>query len=152
MLDSFNKLTSSKEFKEWRSKHKESYLCSCFKIMGDKDLSWQFDFYNKNNTITSFTTDPIEITENQEIFQKEKTKLKELDLKKINLNIDNSLKKIKEKYKQDHFIKIVIILQPDCWNITLLSSEFKVLNVKLDIKTQKITDEKYESVLNFKTK
>jgi len=152
MLDSFNKLTASEKFKGWKSKHKDSYMCSCFKIIGDKDLSWQFDFYNKNNTITSFTTDPIEITENQEIFQKEKTGLKELDLKKINLNIDNVLKKIKEKYKQDNFIKTVIILQSNCWNITLLSSEFKILNIKLDIKTRKITDEKYESVLNFKTK
>ena len=150
MLDSYKKLLSSNTFKDWKNKNKDSYLCSCFNILENEDRNWQFDFYNKNNTITSFIMNTtIEIDKDQEIFQKEKTELKELNLEEVKLKLSEALKLIKTKYK-DNFFKTIAILQPYVWNITLISSEFKILNVKIDAITKKIISEKYESVLKFK--
>lgn len=150
MLDSYKKLLSSNIFKNWKNKNKDSYLCSCFNILENEDRNWQFDFYNKNNTITSFImNNTIEIDKDQEIFQKEKTELKELNLEKVKLKLNEALKLIKTKYK-DNFFKTIAILQPYVWNITQISSEFKILNVKIDAITKKIISEKYESVLKFK--
>ena len=150
MLDSYKKLLSSNTFKDWKNKNKDSYLCSCFNILENEDSNWQFDFYNKNNTITSFImNNKIEIDKDQEIFQKEKTELKELNLEKVKLKLSEALKLIKTKYK-DNFFKTIAILQPYVWNITLISSEFKILNIKIDAITKKIISEKYESVLKFK--
>ena len=146
MLESFKKLLSSKEYKEYKKNNPDSYLTSCFIII-DK-TNWQFDFYNKNNTITSFIiNNKIEITKNQKIFQKEKTKLKELDLNKIKITLKEALKLIKTK---DNFVKTIVILQPYLWNITLITSTFKVLNVKIDAIKKEIISEQYESILNFK--
>lgn len=150
MLDSYKKLLSSKTFKDWKNKNKDSYLCSCFNILENKNYNWQFDFYNKNNTITSFImNNKIEIDKDQEIFQREKTELKELNLEKVKLKLSEALKLIKTKYK-DNFFKTIAILQPYVWNITLITSEFKILNVKIDAVTKKIISEKYESILKFK--
>ena len=75
MKDLYKKLINSKKFKEWKQKHKESFLCSYIFI----ELP-QFDFYNKGDTITSFIMgDDIEMMEDEK-FLKSKEKLKELKI------------------------------------------------------------------------
>ena len=99
MKELYNKLTYSKIFKDWKNKHKDSFLCSY--IIIDKT---QFDFYNKNDTITSFTiNDNIEIKENEKIFKK--TKLKELNLEDIKLKEKEALEIIDKKYPKETFNK-----------------------------------------------
>jgi len=148
MLKIYNKLTSSKTFKDWKDKHKDSFLCSYIVI--DKT---QFDFYNKNDTITSFTVnDNIEIKENEKIFKK--TKLKELNLEDIKLTKEQVLEIIRKKHPKEEFTRKIIILQnteKPFWNITLITSSLKLLNIKIDM-NKKIIQETFEPLTNLMKK
>lgn len=148
MLNSYKRLTSSKIFKNWNLKHKNSFLCS-FIIIDNP----QFDFHNKNNTITSFTiNDNIEIKENQEIFKE--TKLNPLKLEDIKLTKEQALEIIKNKYTNETFTKRIIILQnteKPLWNITLITSSLKLLNIKIDMNKQ-IISETFEPLSRFMKK
>lgn len=143
MKELYKKLTSSKTFKDWKNKHKESFLCSFIEINNQ-----QFDFFNKNNTITSFMIDKnIEIKENQKIFNK--SKLKELKLDNI-LTKEQVLDIIKNKHPKETFTRKIIILQNPkelIWNITLITSSLKILNIKIDM-NKKILSETFEPLTN----
>ncbi|MBS3143457.1 hypothetical protein J4446_01085 [Candidatus Woesearchaeota archaeon] len=140
MKDLYKKLINSKKFKEWKQKHKESFLCSYIFI----ELP-QFDFYNKGDTITSFIMgDDIEMMEDEK-FLKSKEKLKELKLDDIKVNQEKALDFIKEK-KEYH--KRIIILQKTkepFWNITLISAS-KLLNIKINAVNEKILSKTIEPI------
>src|SRR3989344_4480444 len=128
------------KLKEWKQKHKESFLCSYIFI----ELP-QFDFYNKGDTITSFIMgDDIEMMEDEK-FLKSKEKLKELKLDDIKVNQEKALDFIKEK-KEYH--KRIIILQKTkepFWNITLISAS-KLLNIKINAVNEKILSKTIEPI------
>tara|TARA_Y100000034_G_scaffold127216_1_gene179687 strand:+ start:2748 stop:3203 length:456 start_codon:yes stop_codon:yes gene_type:complete len=146
MLTSYKKLKNSKEFKGWKEKHKDSFLCS-FIIMNEKI---QFDFYNKNDTITSFKVDEkITIDEDQKIFKK--NKLQQLKLEQIDLTKEQALEIVKEKYPKEEFTRQIIILQnteKPFWNLTLITSSMKLLNIKIDMK-KNILSETFEPLTKF---
>jgi len=146
MLSSYKKLTSSSVFKDWKEKHKDSFLCS-YIIMNEKK---QFDFYNKNDTITSFKMDgKITIDENQKIFKK--NKLNQLKLEQIELTKEKALEIVNEKYPNEKFTREIIILQKTekpFWNITLITSSLKILNIKIDMK-ENIISEAFEPLTKF---
>src|SRR3989344_4032501 len=111
--ESHDKLLKSKEFL------KKGYLCTAF-IMCDpqelENVNWQFDYYNKtSDRITSYAVgDEVVVNEaDSEVFKKEKTKVKELDLEKIKFTIAKAMKIVKEKIKsrKENTTKYIIILQ-----------------------------------------
>jgi transposase len=105
MMELYRKLTSSDMYKEWKSKNKDSFLCSYVSIQ-----SPQFDFYNKDDTITSFAmNDEIEIIENEKIYNK--TDIKPIDLKKIKSSEEKVADIAKKKYRKETFTKQIVILQ-----------------------------------------
>ncbi len=141
MLELHKKLTSSKIFKDWKSENKESFLCN-FIIIENKP---QFDFYNKDNTITSFRiNNKIEIDKNQKVLKK--NRINPLKLEKIKLSKEKVMEIIKERYPKEIFNKKIIILQnpkQPIWNITLITSSLKLLNIKIDM-NEKIVSETFE--------
>ena len=145
MLEFYKRLKSSKIFKEWKSKNKESFLCS-FVLINEP----QFDFYNKDNTMTSFMIkDKIEIVENEKIYNE--TNIKPLQIDKIKSSEDKIIKMIEKKYPKENFMKKMIILQNSdmqLWNIIFVTSSIKMLNVKIDM-NNKIISETFEPLTNF---
>lgn len=165
LKNSLQKIKNSTLFKNWIKKNPGSYLCSCFSIIENttKDINWQIDFYSpKKDRITSFMVQDNKISileSDSKIFKKEKTKIKELNLEKVKIDLNKALEivnKLKEKkYPSEKVNKIVIILQQfeNCiWNITYLTSTFNVLNVKINTENGKILEEKLSPVLSFKSK
>ena len=146
MLSSYKKLTSSSVFKDWKEKHRDSFLCS-YIIMNEKK---QFDFYNKNDTITSFKMDgKITVDEDQKIFKK--NKLNQLKLEQIELTKERALEIVNKKYPNEKFTREIIILQKTekpFWNITLITSSLKILNIKIDMK-ENIISEAFEPLTKF---
>ena len=145
-------LKDSDRFKDWNKKHFDSYLCSIF--AGEK---LQFDFYDpEKDKITSFTENGI--IEDQEILRREKKKLPELKLNTVKVDLEEIVKIIKklinEKYKGENPNKKIIFLQgfedKIVWNVTYITSNFNILNVKVDSINGEILYEKIESALNWK--
>lgn len=144
-MELYKKLILSDAFKEWKSKNKDSFLCSYVSIQ-----SPQFDFYNKDDTITSFAiNDEIEIIENEKIYNK--TDIKPIDLKKIKSSEERVADIAKKKYKKETFTKQIIILQnskKQLWNLLFMTSSMKILNVKIDM-NNKIISETFEPMTKF---
>jgi hypothetical protein len=140
MKELYNKLVSSNEFKNWKVKHKESFLCSYIMIENP-----QFDFYNKNDTLTSFImNDEIETKDNEE-FLKSHSKLKELKLDEVRVSQDEALELIKERNEYSRKLIILQNTKEPFWNITLISPS-KLLNIKIDAKNKKILSKKIEPI------
>ncbi|MEW6063016.1 MAG: hypothetical protein AB1571_01430 [Nanoarchaeota archaeon] len=148
IYSSLRHVEDSEKFREWKKKHK-GFLCSIFMMCSaDKlDGDWQFDFYS-NGKITSFSDKAFS---ESDIF--EKHELKELKLDKVNIKIEDALKIIRglkeEKYKDESFDKIIIILQNGLWNISYITKSFKILNIKIDNKNGKITEESLKPLFSF---
>ena len=146
MIELYKKLTSSKVYRKWKSSNKGSFLSSFVMI----DNIPQFDFYNQNDTITSFIIGKkIEVKENQEIFNK--TELNPIEVKGIKLSRSSAMKIIKSKYPAEKFTRTILILQNQykpLWNITMISSSLKLLNIKIDM-SKNIISEAFEPLASF---
>lgn len=157
LKDSFNSLQKSEDFKKWKEVHTEAYLTSCFLV--DESGLWQFDYFNPDNSkITSFQRDKITV-QDQDVFQAEETKLKELNLENVDISYEKVLgiteEILKKKYSNEDIDKKIVILQTievEVWNITYLTKSFNVINFKIDAKTGNLLKEIFENITGFKKK
>ena len=150
----YEKLISSEIFKEWKKGHEDSYLSGCYNARdGVNDNFWNFDFYNSNDTITTFQTgDKIEKNEDQKIFKEHETKLNEVNLEDIEIDLDKAIQLVK-KPSGENFTKTIAILQKTdepVWNITMISKSFNVLNTKISAVTGRKVSSNFGSVLEFR--
>ena len=128
-------------------KETDRYLVSCFLL----DNKWRVDFYcPKEHVIYTYFDNKGKLeVQKDEIFQKEKHEIEKLDLEKVKIHYKEALDKITKSGD-----KFIIILQSiknkAVWNITLLTHEFKVYNLKVDAFNGDTLEEIEESIMNFK--
>lgn len=150
----FNEIINSDIYKSFKEKNQLSFLSSVFIL----DNNLQFDFYNKEtDKITSFILKNKEITsEESKVFRDKDSDIKELKLDRVKIEIKkvrSILSKTLEKYNQRERKEIIILQSQEnpLWNVSYITTEFKLLNMKIDATSGEILSEKIESVLNFKT-
>lgn len=154
-------LQKFKAFKEFKKKNPRAYLASCVTIIDGKNIGdWQLDYYQpKKHKMTTFIIkDKIELKGEDDIFQKEKKEIKELHLKGMKISLEKALEILeglrKKKYEGDSPNKIIAVLQmledKAVWNLTLLTTTLKILNVKLSAGNGTVLEEKIENVFSLK--
>lgn len=138
---------------------KDLYLCSCFAI----DDTWQVDFYSKKaKAITSFVVNNKKaeiLNENSKIFQKENVDLEELNLEEVKIDLPEA-QKILETAKQqlcpgDKIARTITILQKikvPIWNLTYLTNNFNVLNIKINAENGNIITKSCTPAFGFRQK
>lgn len=137
---------------------KKGFLCGAFIMCEPKDLkdkNWQIDFYDskKDEMITYSINGGINV-EKSKAFTKDYD-IKELNIDDVKVSLDDALKKGDEMLKNhnDRAAKIIVILQvldKLIWNVTYMTNNFNVLNVKVDAVDGKIIGENFGSMLQFK--
>ena len=154
MKQILEKVTSSKEFKEWEKQ--SNYLVSFF-FMNNQ---WSVDFYSpKTKKITSFLLKEsgVEKSNEEKAFQKEEKQLEELKLDEVKVTLDearsiaNEIKK--EKAPEEDTSKEIIILQKKktiIWNITYITTSFNILNIKINASNKEIIEKKFEPIFSMK--
>lgn len=158
--DAHKRLLKSKEFKDWKKKHKDCYLSSGFVIVEKEQGPWKAAYYDKKkNKVTSFVmADKIEIEKEEEIFQKEKKEVNEVDMEKVKFELPQAIVMAdnlqKKKYKGDDPVKIIAILQNldtgQVWNLIYITQKFNTLNIKVDSSEGKIVEDKIASIMDFR--
>ena len=142
-------LKKSEIFKKFKEKNQLAYNSSISKIQ--KEL--QIDYYDPNtDKITSFTKrDNKIISQESEVFRKEKIEIPELKLDKIKITLKAIEDIIAMKYQEIPTKKIFILQQKESpiWNITYLTQSLNILNMKINAETGQIIEEKIESAINF---
>ena len=155
----FERVNQSSEFKEFKG----YYLSSCFLFYEKLDEAvWQLNFYNpKKDEMAVFKCDKnLEVKGSEKVVKKDKSKIKELNLKKVKIGFEKALKNIEEfmskEYKEEKPAKTIVILQSQgnkiMWNISFLTTSSNVLNIRLDASTGKVLEDKLESILKFQAK
>ena len=155
-------LEQSDDFKVWHKNNKDTYFSYAFNIPQENPNDWQIGYYSKKkDKITTFIVsgDQIEIKPEEEVFKKEETQVKKIDLGKIKLNLDNALSSAdkfqKEKFPKDKSIKTIAILQNiqilgNVWNITYITEAFNTLNMKISAENGKVIEHSFSSIFSFR--
>jgi len=123
------------------------YLVSCFLLNGQ----WRVDFYSakEHKMYTYFRENGVLRVQKDEIFQKEQGAIVELKLEKVKVPYMQALDKV--SVDADKFITILQVIGGKVvWNITILTAEFKVYNLKVDAETGETISEEEENIMNFK--
>ena len=128
-------------------KVKNAYLVSCFLM----NKEWRIDYYSpkEHKIITFFKQNGKIQSQKDEIFQKEQKPLEELKLEKVKIHYLEAFDKI--SVNADSFITILqVIDHVTVWNITVLTQEFKVYNLKINAENGETMSEEEEDIMNFK--
>ncbi len=145
-------LKDNENFKQFKEKHQLAYNTS-FCVISEQLFAY---FYDTNtDKITSFTKQNDEIvSQEDEVFRKEKHEIKELQLDKVKIDFKQIEELMKQKLKQEPAKKIIILQQEKnpYWNITYLTKNAEIINIKIDAITEEIIDETIESALNLQKK
>jgi hypothetical protein len=158
-------LEKSKEFEDWKKENKDSYFSYAFNMVKGSDLEdWQLGFYDKKtDKVTTFIIKKqgIEIVPEQDIFKKDETEVKEIDMSEDKFTVDDILKKAQEFQEnncpKDAPAKIIIILQNlqgfgNIWNITYVTKAFNTLNMKISTSTARVLEHKVTPLMDFREK
>lgn len=150
----------SEPFKEFKNKSPNAYLCAGFLVIETLSKTpWQIDFYCPDrNVMTTFTmNDDVSMKETDNISKTSDT-IPELNLDKVDYDFEDVLKTmdelLKEKYAGHKADKIITILQnmqgSEVWNVTYLTNQFHVLNVKVNAEDGNLISEKMSPIMSFK--
>ncbi len=126
---------------------KEAYLVSGFLM----NKEWRIDFYSQKDhkMITFFKQNGKLQKQIDDIFQKEQKPIQELHLEKVKIHYLEALEKVTVNAD-----KSIIILQVingvTVWNITILTSEFKIYNLKVNAENGETISEEEENIMNYK--
>jgi hypothetical protein len=159
LKEKLEELEKNKIFLDWKKENADSYLAHIFRMLDEvnKDI-WQFGYYNKDDTITTFILESGNVKEvpEQEIFKNEKKKLEKLDIENIKVSFDDAVDKAnnlqQEKYKQHPIMKTIAILQKlkdgQVFNITFVTQTFGTLNIHVDSTTGNINKDFFTSLMD----
>ncbi len=151
----YKTLINSKEFDN------KDYFCGAFLMTEIENLetsnfSWQLDFYNeKSDTIVSYSfNNKLTKSNNSEIFKEKKIKIEKLNIDKVKIDFDEVLKICKKALKKHNEkpTKIIVVLQNinrPVWNISYVTQNFNLINLKVDAINGKIIDDKLVSLLSW---
>lgn len=147
--EAYKKLKESEEFKK-----EQGFLYLAFSLLDPSQLennAWQLDFYNKKK-VNSYSISENEIKlvkENEKI--ECKNKIEELNLDKSNLEYKELLAIIKEKLEFYKYRpqKYILILQGNHWNVSIISTDFYILKLRVNAETKALEDCTTDHILNF---
>lgn len=159
LKDKLSQVEESAIFAEWKKKNKDSYLAHIFRMYDEPNINtWQFGYYNSDDTITTFILDSDTVREipQEEIFKKTKKKLVKLNMEEVNLDFSDAMNIAKklhdEKYSVHPIINIIAILQvigkQQVFNITFITKTFYTVNVHVDSNDKNIVHEKLTSLMS----
>ena len=152
LKESYNKLLKSEKFE------KKGFLCGAYIMCKPEDLKneeWQIDFYDakKKEMITYCLNKEIKV-EKSKAFKNE-YEINKLEINDVRFELDKALEissKMLSKYN-DSASKIIVVLQKIedlVWNVTYITTNFSIFNVKIDAQDGNLLSENYSSLLDFK--
>jgi hypothetical protein len=153
--EALSRLEKSSEFRDFKKKHSDAYLCAGFFIKDYESKSdvCQIDFQCEEKIATFSIDGKIEIKMEETAEKKKipqiKTKIK-IDLEKAQEIAEKEAKKNKIVSKMK---KIIAILQmheeKEIWNVTCIFASFAMLRLHIDASTGKILKTEKANLFDF---
>ena len=141
--DALEVLEADSGFQSWKESNADSFLAHAFTMVeGDHDGQYQFGFYNKDDTMTTFDSGPRGVTQgaSDEIFKKPESTIHPLAKEDIQIPFVKALYAAEKlqatEFEAESPLKIMVILQhlPEhgaVYNITYITQAMKALNMRI---------------------
>ena len=148
LIKNYEELLESESYNNYIKENPNAFLFACFLANGE----WQFDFYLNGKVIVFKNEKPV--MKDEILNPSEETK--ELDLNKVKIKVEKAIEIAREELRlhKDETDKRIVLLQniknKATWNITLLTKQMNMLNVKVDAETGKINGESFQSIFKMK--
>lgn len=154
LKDAYEHLKRSENFEP------KGFLCGVFLMAPFKTVEkgeWQFDFYDdKKDRITSYVvSEQVKVVnEESEVFKEGETKINEISIDEVEFPFEDAWKKAKNFLKDKHETanKVIIVVQKTeipTWNISFITDNFNLVNIRMNAKNGKVVEEKVVSLLSF---
>jgi len=150
------KIEDSEVFKEFHKKHKDYYLTHFFSMFVPQGQApWQVGYYSKKtDKIVVFELAKSVIRHEEEEAFKKKKFVKQLKPEKA-IELEKALEILEKFRKENHPKELeqqkICILQNieegTVWNMTLISAQFNMLNLKIRASDGKILKHSFDSIL-----
>ncbi|MDA1197426.1 MAG: hypothetical protein O2779_05720 [Nanoarchaeota archaeon] len=163
IMDALNVLENDGAFKEWKESNADSFMAHAFTMVeGDHDGNYQFGFYNKDDTMTSFDAGPSGVVQgaSDEIFKKPEATIKPLLREEIAIPFVKALylaeKTQATEFSSENPLKIMVVLQnlPEhgtVYNITYITQALKALNMRISSVDGAVLKKQLTALTDFKT-
>jgi hypothetical protein len=157
---SLNIVEHSDKYSDWKEKNKNTFLAHVFAMFDAKNENiLQFGYYNSDNDkITTFIVEGemVSMSAESEIFKRDDHVMKELEMEKVKLTLDQAKDIMKEfqenKYPREKPNNSFMILQHlehgNVYNFTYVTAAFNMLNAKIDSSTGEILDSQLNSLMD----
>ncbi|MAF50717.1 MAG: hypothetical protein CMH64_01370 [Nanoarchaeota archaeon] len=129
-------------------------LVSVFGILEKNNITWQLNYKDNENNITTFTPSESKKSEKQKALE-EDTNLQTINAEEVKVDIDKALEilnNILKEYNEEITKTIISLHKKDLifWNFTLLTTSLKVINIRINAINEEIILNKVNSVLEFR--
>lgn len=152
-------IEDSKEFKEFKKKNEDAYLCAGFFVLDfeQKTFQQQLDYSLKSGKIFTFSLDENKVqVKEAETIEGKQQKLPELS-KEVKVDLEEAGKIVKKEMEkegiQNRINKIIAILQKheekQIWNLTCMMEGFSILQVHINTETRDILKFEKRSLFEF---
>ncbi len=154
--ESYKELIKSEEYTKYKENEKDFYLVHAIKITEHKKPGkWEFGFYHpKKDKITVFETMPYKRQPEQDAFKKDGT-INKLDMEEVEVTYEMAMTIAEEqrmsKYNSEPVTKTIALLQTihkQVWNLTLVTTAFNLINIRIDAKTAEIISSTKSSIMD----
>ena len=155
-LQALKAIESSEAYNEWRKSNAEAYLTSMFAMFsGSEERKWLVTYYDRaQERMTTFSADGQRSSE--EPFSRDR-KIPELKLEDVKVDDEKAIKAangaFRKNYPGEAVQKAVMVLQSldskPLWNVTLIATTMKVINIKIAASTGAVLDHSMSSIADF---
>lgn len=118
---------------------------ACLIQEANSSNGWEFGFFNKETQkVIVFESSPYKERQEDEILKKEDAKINPIHFEDLVVNFDSAVKILDAHLLEKGVMlvtKKIVILQNDgvlSWNMTVMTQDFNLVNVKIDAKSGEI--------------
>lgn len=155
------KVEESEAFRQWKQQHPRSFLYTYFVMLGDGKITEKLVMYYDEaaQKASAFDPEQPEQAKEEEVLQSG-DKVQQLDLGKVKVGVQDAVEKAaavcREEYGVRQAEKTIAILQHlkegQLWNITLLTQNYKTINVRIDAALGEVLSRNLFSLFEFSGK
>lgn len=146
---------NSEEFKVFKQEHPKSYLAHVFAMKKVSSFEEQIGYFDPvTEKITTFSLEPVRVVGSDEALSKNGV-VKELPVSEVDVSLTQAraigAQVVKEHYNDQTVTQEICILQTleqTLWNITLVTSSFNMVNVRVNASSGVVESHKQSSLMS----
>ncbi len=152
------KVEGSEAFKGFSAKEKGAYLVHAFSMhSAGGEPEWQIGYYlPEREKLVVFKAEPLERMPEDEAFNKGEP-IKRLDMEKVKITPEEAEQRAlalkEERFPAETVTKVILLLQrleTQLYNLTLVTSTFNILNVRVDAASGEVLASAFRSIMSLR--